>query len=199
MSRKLSPKMINWLEVNVPGKPWIESFELFKQEFPDFPWTLDNMKQACYRRNIHNGVNAQFKKNRVPWNKGMKGWHAPGSERTWFKKGQSSSNERTIGSEYDSAGYLLVKIKDKGTRTDKWRPKHVLVWEKANGPVPEGHIVIFLDGNHKNFNLDNLACIPRGINAILNRSRWRSDNADITKVRITQAELKRAIKEATKR
>ncbi|WP_241690608.1 hypothetical protein [Ligilactobacillus salivarius] len=44
MSKKLSPKIINWLEVNVPGKPWIESFELFKQEFPDFPWTLDNMK-----------------------------------------------------------------------------------------------------------------------------------------------------------
>lgn len=43
MSKKLSPKIINWLEVNVPGKPWIESFELFKQEFPDFPWTLDNM------------------------------------------------------------------------------------------------------------------------------------------------------------
>lgn len=127
----------------------------------------------------------------------MKGWYAPGSERTWFKKGQSSPNERTIGSEYDSAGYLLVKIKDKGARNDKWRPKHVLVWEKANGPVPEGHIIIFLDGNHKNFNLDNLACIPRGINAILNRSRLRSNNADITKVRITQAELKRAIKEAT--
>ena len=35
MSRKLSPKIINWLEVNVPGKPWIESFELFKREFPD--------------------------------------------------------------------------------------------------------------------------------------------------------------------
>ena len=195
----MKQKTIDWLRETVPGKPWKEVYKLYQKEFPDVPRKLSYIKTVCYKNGITNGLNGQFKKNRVPWNKGMKGWCAPGSERTWFKKGQSSPNERTIGSEYDSAGYLLVKIKDKGSRTDKWRPKHVLVWEKAHGPVPEGHIVIFLDGNHKNFNLDNLACIPRGINAILNRSRLRSDNADITKVRITQAELKRAIKEATKR
>ncbi|ASR40290.1 HNH endonuclease signature motif containing protein [Ligilactobacillus agilis] len=194
----MKQKTIEWLRETVPGKPWKEVYKLYQETFPDEPRKFSYIKTVCYKNGITNGLNGQFKKNRVPLNKGMKGWCAPGSERTWFKKGQSSPNERTIGSEYDSAGYLLVKIKNEGRRTDKWRPKHVLVWEKANGPVPEGHIVVFLDGNHKNFNLDNLACIPRGINAILNRSRWRSDNADITKVRITQAELKRAIKEATR-
>lgn len=194
----MKPKTIEWLKETVPGKPWKEVYKLYQETFPDEPRKLSYIKTVCYKNGITNGLNGQFKKNIAPWNKGMKGWHAPGSEKTWFQKGQSSSNERPVGSEYDSAGYLLVKIKDKGARNDKWRPKHVLVWEKANGPVPEGHVVIFLDGNHKNFSLDNLACIPRGINAILNRSRLRSDNADITKVRITQAELKRAMKEATR-
>ena len=44
MSKRLSPKIINWLEVNVPGRPWKEVFELFQQEFPDFAWTVDAMK-----------------------------------------------------------------------------------------------------------------------------------------------------------
>lgn len=193
----MKQKTIDWLRETVPGKPWKELYKLYQEMFPDEPRKLSYIKTVCYKNGITNGLNGQFKKNRIPWNKGMKGWHAPGSEKTWFQKGQSSINERPVGSEYDSAGYLLVKIKNDGTRNDKWRPKHVLVWEKANGPVPEGHVVVFLDGNHKNFNLDNLACIPRGIHAILNRSRLRSDNADITKVRITQAKLNRAIKEAT--
>ena len=195
----MKQKTIDWLRETVPGKPWKEVYKLYQETFPNEPRKFSYIKTFCYKNGITNGLNGQFKKNRVPWNKGMKGWYAPGSEKTWFQKGQSSGNERPVGSEYDSAGYLLVKIKDKGARNDKWRPKHILVWEKANGPVPEGHVVIFLDGNHKNFNLGNLACIPRGINAILNRSQWRSDNADITKVRITQAELKRAINEAIKR
>ena len=194
----MKQKTIEWLKETVPGKPWKELYKLYQETFPDEPRKLSYIKTVCYKSGITNGLNGQFKKNTIPWNKGMKGWHAPGSEKTWFQKGQASSNERPVGSEYDSAGYLLVKVKNEGSRNDKWRPKHILVWEKANGPVPEGHIIIFLDGNHKNFNLDNLACIPRGINAILNRSRLRSDNADITKVRITQAELKRAIKEATR-
>ena len=33
--------MINWLEENVPGRPWKETFELFQQEFPGFEWNLD--------------------------------------------------------------------------------------------------------------------------------------------------------------
>ena len=195
----MKQRTIDWLRETVPGKPWKEVYKLYQETFPDEPRKLSYIQTVCYKNGITNGLNGQFKKNSVPWNKGMKGWYAPGSEKTWFQKGQSSINERPVGSEYDSAGYLLVKIKNEGGRNDKWRPKHILVWEKANGPVPEGHIVVFLDGNHKNFNLDNLACIPRGINAILNRSRLRSDNADITKVRITQAELKRAIKEANER
>lgn len=35
MRIKLNPKIINWLEENVPGRPWKETFRMFKQEFPD--------------------------------------------------------------------------------------------------------------------------------------------------------------------
>lgn len=32
MSKRLSPKIINWLEVNVPGRPWKEVIELPKNQ-----------------------------------------------------------------------------------------------------------------------------------------------------------------------
>ena len=41
------------------------------------------------------------------------------------------------------------------------RRKHHLIWEKAYGPIPKGHLVIFADGNRDNFSLENLILISR--------------------------------------
>lgn len=198
MSRKLSPKMINWLEENVPGRPWKETFRMFKQEFPDFPWTLDNMKMACYKHGIRNGINAQFKKGNEAWNKGMKGLRFPGSEKGWFKKGQKSLNEKPLGSEYKCDGYTMVKVKTTGTRYERWKLKHVLIWEKYNGPVPKDSVVTFLDGNRDNFDINNLACVRKGVNSVLNTKKLRSQNKDIFEARVAQIELDQKIKKITK-
>ena len=176
----------------------IESFELFKQEFPDSPWTLDNMKMACYRRNIRNGISGKFKKGQKPWNKGMKGLKFPGSEKGWFKKGQKSTTEKPLGSEYTSDGYVMVKVKMNGPRDKRWKLKHVLIWEKYNGPVPKDSVVTFLDGNKRNFDINNLACIRKGVNSVLNKKKLRSQNKEIFKVRVAQIELDQKIKKITK-
>ena len=34
-----------------------------------------------------------------------------------------------------------------------------LIWAQANGPIPPGHKVIYLDGNRFNVSPDNLACL----------------------------------------
>lgn len=39
--------------------------------------------------------------------------------------------------------------------------EHVVVWTKANGPVPKGFVVHHKDENHRNNSLDNLDCISR--------------------------------------
>lgn len=39
---------------------------------------------------------------------------------------------------------------------DGWRLKHHLVWEQANGPIPEGLIVDHINGNHRDNRLENL-------------------------------------------
>jgi RNA polymerase sigma factor (sigma-70 family) len=40
------------------------------------------------------------------------------------------------------------------------RQLHRLMWIHAHGPIPEGHNVMFLDGNRRNCTLENLACLP---------------------------------------
>ncbi|MCQ4117054.1 HNH endonuclease [Ligilactobacillus sp. MP3] len=181
MSKRLNQEIINWLKVNVPGRPWKEVFELFQKEFPDFVWTVDAMKNACYQRNIHNGILV-----------------SPESKKYWFKKGHSVHNEKPLGSEFKMHGYVMVKVKMDGSRYDRWKLKHVLIWEKHNGSVPKDCIIAFLDGNKENFDINNLVCVKKSVNGAMNIKSLRSESPELFKVRVAQIELDQKIKRITK-
>lgn len=108
-----------------------------------------------------------FKPGQKPWNAGKKGWKAGGrSAETRFKKGEKPSNTwRPIGAERISKdGLLQRKVSDTGDKRIDWRPVHVLIWEAENGPVPEGHIVVFKDRDRRNLSPDNLEAVTRAEN-----------------------------------
>lgn len=113
------------------------------------------------------GIGHRFKKGLIPWNKGMKGLDIGGKE-TRFKKGQISGRAaehcRPIGDERVVDGYRQRKISNTGSKAQRWAMAHVLIWQEANGLLPDGHIVIFRDGNRENLALDNLECISRAEN-----------------------------------
>jgi len=45
-------------------------------------------------------------------------------------------------------------------KTDKkWELKHRYIWEQANGEIPKGNDIMFLDGNSLNCNLENLCLV----------------------------------------
>lgn len=46
--------------------------------------------------------------------------------------------------------------------------KHQLIWEKYNGPIPEGMVITFLDGNKQNFDINNLMAITPELHSLLN-------------------------------
>lgn len=102
-----------------------------------------------------------------------------------------------IGSEHRYGGYTMVKVDDKATGTKKdrrsykenWRPKHVWVWEQHHGKLPPKHQVIFLDGDHENFNIENLAAIPLQCVVMMNRNGWIKGNTELTKTAIKLCEL----------
>lgn len=77
---------------------------------------------------------------------------------TMFKKGNMPANHRDVGSErINKDGYIEVKVAE----PNKWKAKHRVIWEEANGPVEKGYNVQFKDGNRLNVSLENLYLITR--------------------------------------
>jgi len=134
----------------------------------------------------------RFERGHTTWNKGVKGSAGlhPNSRKTQFKRGARTGaagrNYRPIGSELeDKDGVLLRKVSETGNRRKDWRPVHVLVWESANGAVPTGHIVVFADRNHRNFDLSNLELITRAENMRRNSylTNYPREVADLIRMR----------------
>ncbi|MDT0679661.1 HNH endonuclease signature motif containing protein [Staphylococcus chromogenes] len=80
-----------------------------------------------------------------------------------YSKGRKSFNTLPIGSKsVDKDGYIIYKHSvDGGHYRKNWKLYHHHLWEQAYGDIPKGHIVVFLNGNNRDFRLDNLYCIPR--------------------------------------
>lgn len=122
-----------------------------------------------------------------------------------FQKGEQRAKTYRIGDERVHNGYVWVKVNDiqhSGKITMKqfkenWMPKQRYVYEQHHGKIPDGHIVVFLDSNSMNFSPDNLYCIPRRINAIMNQNHWFTTERENTLTAIKWCELYYALKGAT--
>lgn len=78
------------------------------------------------------------------------------SSRTRFKPGNRPHNQREIGTERTHAdGYVYLRIESGCVL------KHRHVWEQTHGPVPDGYVIVFIDGNRQNCSLDNLQLLSR--------------------------------------
>ena len=66
-------------------------------------------------------------------------------------------------------------------------------WEAANGPVPDKHVIICLDGNENNVTPDNLACVSYSVMRIMATQGLFSDNPEYARAGIAAAEHRAAI------
>ncbi len=154
-----------------------------------FGLNLTEKQINTYRKNHHLncGLTGFYPKGNVPWNKGKK-WDSGGrSHETRFKPGQMPHNHRPVGSErITKDGYVEIKIAEPKT----WRCKHVVVWESIHGPRPKGHKVIFADGNHRNFDPENLILVSSAELARMNQNGWIFEDGELTKTGAAIAKLK---------
>jgi hypothetical protein len=191
--KKYTAEQILFLKKNVKGCKYKELAILFNAEFGTAA-TESAIGQTCRKRGLRNGVIERFPKGHVPFNKGRKGYCSPGSEKGWFAPGHPGYkyNEMPVGSERVTAdGYVEVKFSNKsGPPKNRWKNKHALIWEEANGPLPKGHVVLFGDGNRRNFKLDNLILVSRRELFVINHIGLLSTNKDITKIGVNVAKLK---------
>lgn len=146
-------------------------------------------------------VGGQFQKGHIPANKGKKGYMTPEQyekcKATMFKKGNIPANHRPIGSERIDKrdGSILVKVKD-GQLQKNWMSKSRYIYEQAHGKIPAGHKVIFADGDHSNFDLDNLILFSNAEELIMNQRKLISKEAEFTK---TGAVIAKVLNKAKKR
>ena len=109
----------------------------------------------------------QIKKGNVPINKGKKMEEYLSAEaiakikKTQFRKGHLPHNTLADGvvsvrPEASGREYKYIRL-SKGN----WELYHRVVWERVNGPIPEGLIVSFKDGDSMNVSLSNLKLIDR--------------------------------------
>lgn len=134
-----------------------KAFQMGLEKSPEF-----KASPASGRTNGKQGIGTRFKSGQAAWNKGLKGLDI-GGKATRFQPGQKPLNTwRPIGTErVNKDGLLVRKVADTGVKKADWKPVHVIAWEEVNGPVPAGKVVIFADGNRRNFDYDNLECLTR--------------------------------------
>lgn len=93
----------------------------------------------------------RFQKGQQSWNKGTH-WTSGGrSPETRFKPGQLSGRARQLlkpvgAVRVNADGYLDQKVTTEGRGGQRWKAAHRIVWERTNGPVPSGHVVVFKPG-----------------------------------------------------
>lgn len=69
---------------------------------------------------------------------------------------------RPIGHVRSHKGYDLQKVALEGPRHVRFAFAHVLAWEKYHRmKKPDGHVVVFLDGDRQNYAPENLHCLPK--------------------------------------
>ena len=178
-----------------------EQLELFKQnnrgktnkEMTE--WTNDTFNLSLtehqvmvLRANHHlvSGLTGYFEKGKASWNKGK---HTATKEflAHSYKKGESPNpRQRPVGSEkVCSDGFVKIKIAEPNV----WKLKHYYVWENANGKVPEGKVILFLDGNKENCELTNLRLVDKKVQSTVAIRHLSSTDKNINKAGILLTEL----------
>jgi hypothetical protein len=201
--RTYTPREIRFVRMKIFGRSYAEMTDLFNEHFSlrgKKKITLGQMKGFLGNRKLRNGRDTRLRPGNVPFNKGRKGCCPPGSEKGWFNPGHRPWTWKPVGTErINRDGYTEVRIRNpSGKPWKNWKTKHRIIWEKAHGKIPRGHVILFADGDKSNFALDNLLLVSRGELAVMNRGGLIFGDGDLTRAGKTIADIKIVIAKRTK-
>lgn len=146
-------------------------------------------------------------------NKAFSTGHTAGSVRTTLKNmgilksketraRSCAMNGEPIGASKIIGGYRYIKVrKSYGGFYKDWEREIKLVYKEAYGDIPDGHMVVTLNGDKLDARPENLALISKKVAARManghGKSFW-SNSADITKAGIAVCELDQALSDVEK-
>ena len=92
--------------------------------------------------------------------------------------------------------YIRTSLDRKG-----WRPVSQVIWEKLHGPIPKGHIVVYIDGDNMNDDPSNYRLVSRAEMArnALNRCDNRKRIAKIAETVMRKTLAKKIAAERTRK
>ncbi len=162
---KYSADELAWIKANCTMDRR-EAVSIFNERFGR-DIALVNFNSLCKRKGWLTGRTGRYEKGNVPHPNARPKGPNSGS----FKKGNRPHNAVEVGTKVKSTdGYWKVKVAE----PDVWEWIHRRNWEQANGPLSEGDVVLFIDGDMDNYELDNLKLIDRATLARLNYQDFSS-------------------------
>lgn len=166
----------NWLRENIDRYTYPELTKRFNALFGT---SVKSVSDRCLKGlHIHKSVN-------------------PGD----CKKGERRcTNMLPVGTERIWDRSVWVKISDEVNdcqnrrmptkREDRnWKRKDVMIWESENGAVPAGYLIIHLNMDATNCEIQNLYCVSRKVNFMMNKNGWYKPDRDLTLAAIKWCEL----------
>lgn len=185
MRHNYTSEEIEFLKNNVKGISEQELTNRFNKKF-NCNVTVQAIAVQKSKYKLKNGLTGQrFKKGHIPYNKGKKGLKKANSGS--FTKGHIPKNAKSVGSErINRDNCIEIKVEF----PNKWRPKHHIIYEKYHN-VKIGHWdrVLFLDGNKRNFNINNLELVSIKEQLTMAKNNFKSDNPEISKSYIALVKL----------
>lgn len=193
---KFNKEQIAFLKSFNEKKTYKELARLFKEKYEINSISVSYFRRCLRKANIDYKYvktnSGSFKRGFTPWNKGIKTGLKP---RRYDKNGEVEWLEKPIGSEsITKDGYTLIKTKAPNT----WEYKQRVIWERVNGEIPKGCVIIFADGDKTNLNTDNLICVTRNELKVLNKCRLISSVPELTKTGLNIAKIKIKLAEIRK-
>lgn len=188
MGRKriFSDEHVAFIRENAKGLRNEELFKRFNEHFGT-SFTLKQITNLKKENRIRSDVDTKFKKGHIPKTKGqrMTKKQYEKYKEAMFIRGAVALRDCPIGTERKVTGTVLVKVDD-----ETWRFKHHLIWEKHHGEIPEGHVIMFADRNRNNFDIDNLLCVSKREQAVLNKFYKVHEDAELTKTSVLLTKLR---------
>lgn len=204
------PEYDDFLRSYVPGHTEGEIIGAFRERFGV---TLTNAQvgNAKSRLGLKSGTTGgRFQPGHTPANKG-KTWDELGipeearerMRKTQYKAGNLPWTTREVGEErVTKDGYIEVHVAQhrRERANDQWVLKQRLVWEQANGRrLRPGEVVLFADGDKRNFDPENLVAVTNAENIGLYRIGRPYADRETLENALKIVHLNRAISEAEKR